>query len=775
MIATENRQRAGLASLLRYAHTSNNTPAYPLEEENNQLGDIESQLKAFLNDHSKSKDVLLGSLQDLSPPLRATLCRKIWLTIKERYEEELWSALPSSSRLKTAIKSSADRAEEILGKASSVYAVYEDIVSLLGDPLKDGMYVVNRHALTAYRSDFAQAIYRDIIEARSQSLTRDALLALGLRSEWQSLTSTVVHKIVRDKIFSGGVFSPSSAPSSNILDNSNPDDSFGEHSYDFEEQALPELRGWLEHHILPILRIWGVNHLDILSKQTSYKLLLVLGQLRARQLFDIISDFPQSSPALQDLMECSEQVDIKDYVSSTLADALQARLLHPGASTRDIIQFYTHLIRSLRFVDPTGVILSHVIGPVRSYLRARNDTIPVIVASLLGQAGDFTLLHHMMRETSDLNSGLGRSGRGAAGDQSMTMYEDVTASGLNGIVEGMDTDSLNVDITAMDETKRMVFIPEPDEDWAPRPIDAGPDYRQSKKSDVIAIIISIFDDEQGFIAAIEKSCAEQIIQIRKYDSRKEYELNENLKKRFGDSSMNKCDVMLNDIKRSQRIDRRVHKIDTEAVQDIGDDVKAAMSILHPLILSRQFWPLFNDDGTIPAQGGVNPGHGVNGSSGAGVNGASMMFASAPLAVSGAANQSASNTGAPVNGASTNEQEQLPKPYKEAMESYQNQFSKIVHGRKLRWLPGRNSVHVHIEMDNGQILDEYVTPLQACIIQTAAKKSTSSMGEKVIVVTEIAEELDVSVQAAQQAFSYWTSRRILNEAAPGRYVIVNEEM
>lgn len=770
-MATKNVQMAGLASLLRYAHT-NNSSANTIEGESKQLSDVESHLKAFLSDRSKPKDRLLSSLQDLSPTLRANLCRRIWLSIKERYEEELWSALPSSSRLKTTNKPSADRAEEVLGKVSSVYAVYEDIVSLLGEPLQDGLYVVNCHALTAYRSDLAQAIYRDILEARSQSLTRDVLLALGMRSEWQSLISTVTHKIVRDEIFSGGALSLSSTrafTNSDILD-STPDDSFGERLYDFEEQALPELRVWLQHQILPILGVWDVRNLDILSKQISYKLLLVLGKLRARQLFDIISDFPQSSPALQDLIECSEKVDLKDYVSSTLADALQARLLHPGASTRDIIQFYTHLIRSLRFVDPSGVILSHVIGPVRSYLRARNDTIPVIVASLLGQAGDFTLLHHMMRETSDLNSGLGRSGRGGVGDQSITMYEDVTTTGLNGITEGMDADSLNVDITAMDETKRMVFIPEPDEDWAPRPIDAGPDYRQSKKSDVIAIIISIFDDEQGFIAAIEKSCAEQIIQIRKYDSRKEYELNENLKKRFGDSSMNKCDVMLNDIKRSQRIDRRIHRIDAEVEQDRRDEVKAAMNILHPLILSRQFWPLFNDDGTMPTQGGItNPVHGINGNSGIGTNGSSMMFASAPLAVSGAANQSALNNSAPVNGTSTNEAEQLPKPYKEAMESYQNQFSKIVHGRKLRWLPGRNSVHIHIEMDNGQTLDENVTPLQASIIQIAAQKSNQ------IILTEIAEELDVSVQAAQEAFTYWSSRRILSEVTPGKYVVVEEAM
>jgi hypothetical protein len=75
----DNGQRTGLASLLRYAHTND-----PIEEESKyHLNDIESQLKSFLNNHSKSKEILLGSLQDLSPALRAILVAGIGLTSKK--------------------------------------------------------------------------------------------------------------------------------------------------------------------------------------------------------------------------------------------------------------------------------------------------------------------------------------------------------------------------------------------------------------------------------------------------------------------------------------------------------------------------------------------------------------------------------------------------------------------------------------------------------------------------------------------------------------------
>jgi anaphase-promoting complex subunit 2 len=45
------------------------------------------------------------------------------------------------------------------------------------------------------------------------------------------------------------------------------------------------------------------------------------------------------------------------------------RLLHPGADTKDIITQYISTIRSLRILEPQGVLLSRVAEPIRKYLR----------------------------------------------------------------------------------------------------------------------------------------------------------------------------------------------------------------------------------------------------------------------------------------------------------------------------------------------------------------------------------------------------------------------
>lgn len=86
------------------------------------------------------------------------------------------------------------------------------------------------------------------------------------------------------------------------------------------------------------------------------------------------------------------------------------RLLHPGADTKAIIDVYISMIRSLRVLDPQGVLLSRVAGPVRRYLRcvefdqklstkdanasrnwvhrSRDDTIRCVVALLTDKESD---------------------------------------------------------------------------------------------------------------------------------------------------------------------------------------------------------------------------------------------------------------------------------------------------------------------------------------------------------------------------------------------------
>lgn len=59
------------------------------------------------------------------------------------------------------------------------------------------------------------------------------------------------------------------------------------------------------------------------------------------------------------------------------------RLLHPGAETRDVVSQYISTIRSLRILDPPGVLLHKVAEPIRQHLRSRADTVKCIVSLLV--------------------------------------------------------------------------------------------------------------------------------------------------------------------------------------------------------------------------------------------------------------------------------------------------------------------------------------------------------------------------------------------------------
>lgn len=64
-------------------------------------------------------------------------------------------------------------------------------------------------------------------------------------------------------------------------------------------------------------------------------------------------------------------------------DRNRKRLLHPGAETKDVITQYISTIRSLRILDPPGVLLHKIAEPIRKHLRERPDTIKCIVGLLV--------------------------------------------------------------------------------------------------------------------------------------------------------------------------------------------------------------------------------------------------------------------------------------------------------------------------------------------------------------------------------------------------------
>lgn len=66
------------------------------------------------------------------------------------------------------------------------------------------------------------------------------------------------------------------------------------------------------------------------KERLTYFLYQTYAKLRIRELFNIIVEYPDSQPALQDLKECLGKTDLRSHLIQSLRVAMETRLLHPG-------------------------------------------------------------------------------------------------------------------------------------------------------------------------------------------------------------------------------------------------------------------------------------------------------------------------------------------------------------------------------------------------------------------------------------------------------------
>ncbi|KAJ6453076.1 hypothetical protein C8R45DRAFT_1056934 [Mycena sanguinolenta] len=315
----------------------------------------------------------------------------------------------------------------------------------------------------------------------------------------------------------------------------------------WEKPCLEDLRAWMTVQIvpwmLPMYAKGATNTEDArgmlqnVGSRFDFHMNKTLCDLRTSEIFDIIIDFPDSNGALQDLKECLQRVDQRASLVQALRKANRKRLLHPGADTKLILSQYVATIKCLRIVDPPGVLLFKVADPIRRYLRERPDTIRSIVANLVG----------------DDDSG----------------------------------DSLVDENEPIQPLQQLATEDYSDPHWDPEPIDAGPDFRTNKPSDVISTLVSIYDSKDLFVKELQVLLAQRLLAITddNFDKRRNIEI---LKIRFGEAALQVCEVMLKDMTDSKRIDGHVQS--------------QKASIVHPTIISRHFWPsLESSDIVMPGQ------------------------------------------------------------------------------------------------------------------------------------------------------------------------------
>lgn len=323
---------------------------------------------------------------------------------------------------------------------------------------------------------------------------------------------------------------------------------------EFDEKYLDSLESWLEDSLMPWLNIILPTDSAILTSLRAtllQKLRNILCKLRIDELFDMIVDFPDSLPAILDLKACLSNSGLRSYLIESLMTSFKKRLQHPGANTSDILTQYVLSIKALRALDPSGVILDIVCGPLREYLRDRSDTVRCVVTSLIDDS--------------------------------------------NTEIDLADTNTDNDEEDDDDD----------DETWCPDPVDADPNRsRSERKGDVTTLLVNIYGSEELFVKEYRSLLSDRLLELSDYNIDKETRYLELLKLRFGEDPMSQCEVMLKDIVDSKRITTRIledakksiQESDAKAVAEDSENKESSTVQWLPefdlkiFILSRLFWP-----------------------------------------------------------------------------------------------------------------------------------------------------------------------------------------
>ena len=158
-------------------------------------------------------------------------------------------------------------------------------------------------------------------------------------------------------------------------------------SGEFESRMLPELQEWLQETILPFAKLLhygsqnavpGENDVTVgdltailedeedqnqsertLWPKLANSLLRSFSLLRGTELFDIIRDFPDSMPAAKELRDAVAGSNTLGAVGKVFRPILARRLLHVGAATTQILDMYVSMIRVLRVIDSSDILLNY--------------------------------------------------------------------------------------------------------------------------------------------------------------------------------------------------------------------------------------------------------------------------------------------------------------------------------------------------------------------------------------------------------------------------------
>ena len=282
-----------------------------------------------------------------------------------------------------------------------------------------------------------------------------------------------------------------------------------------------------------------------------------LATLRMHELFDMVLHWPESRAGLEDLSSIVVTPQRRLQLTDVFSAVLQKRLLHPGRSTIDILQTYIAMIRTFHVLDQSKVLLNRVVQALQLYLCQRDDAIRIVVTGLLSDPKDVG----------------GEEGRGKLVELAVILNDSAQQQRRLADFDDLDWNDMT---------------------WVPDPVDAGVNYKRPKNEDVIGTLITALGSQDIFIKEFQQIIAEGLLsnQPALQQATKVLGL---LKRRFGESALQNCDVMIKDIQDSKRVDAILQKEMRDKSQGADGDLA-----YHSRILSRLFWPsMAKESFTVP--------------------------------------------------------------------------------------------------------------------------------------------------------------------------------
>ena len=287
--------------------------------------------------------------------------------------------------------------------------------------------------------------------------------------------------------------------------------------------------------------------------------------MRTVELFDIVVDFPESAPAVRDLRECLAHTGRTPKMITEFGAAVRRRLLHAAAATGDILTQYVSMCRALRELDPSGIVIEAVAGPVQEYLAGRKDTVNKIMAMLVDDSedGDEKLQHELASTAQQALGG------GNEGDSILEDEWGVVVSGKN---------------------------------WEPDPADTGRDCPGAagvgatgglgRGVDVAGMLLEVYQDKERYTNEYRAMLGQVLLSQIGYTHDREKRILQLLKLRLPEKALHSCEVMLKDIADSKRINANIKILK----QNSG----IPLAWFDALILSEEFWPSFQGEELVPA-------------------------------------------------------------------------------------------------------------------------------------------------------------------------------